>query len=404
MASLERIALSKRCYKNVFLFLKARYAGEKMKFFYLLFYIFLLFYFPQLSLFSAAGIEYRPIQLPHSAFPSIQGSQSIHVLEIDPSLYEIKPIKALDNGIGRESVLSISTRYGAIASINGGFFAIGGTFDGRACGALKIHDWYALPMKPRGCIGWSSQTQTPSMDRLLVNKIVSYKSKQIVVDGLNRQRKEGEIILFTPSFHKTTLTNPDGEELVVVNDIIRSIVRGGSSKVPENGFILSVQKQHPLFNSFEVGQQMTVTTRINPLKGYTKESDWKAFDYVVGGTPLLIYNGKKILDFEFEQTIPTFLSKKHARTAVGILPSKNWIFVVVDKTDVFEGMTMYELVDLMHHLGCTSALNLDGGGSSTMVYQEAVKNFPHGDEDEGAGQSMTRRVSDAIVILPKTTT
>ena len=36
-----------------------------------------------------------------------------------------------------------------------------------------------------------------------------------------------------------------------------------------------------------------------------------------------------------------------------------------------------------------------------MVSEGVIKNFPHGDEDEGAGQTMIRRVSDAIVVLPK---
>jgi hypothetical protein len=67
--------------------------------------------------------------------------------------YEINPTKALDNGIGRKSVLSISNHCGALGSINGGFFSIGGSFDGKACGTLKIHDWYGLPIEPRGCIG-----------------------------------------------------------------------------------------------------------------------------------------------------------------------------------------------------------------------------------------------------------
>ena len=143
------------------------------------------------------------------------GVQSIHVIEVDPSLYEIRPAKALDNGIGRESVLSISSRYGAAASVNGGFFSIGGTFDGKACGTLKIHDWYALPAKPRGCIGWSLEAQTPKMDRLLVNVKADYQATQISADGLNRPRKIGEMILFTPCFHRTTLTNPDVSKLLI---------------------------------------------------------------------------------------------------------------------------------------------------------------------------------------------
>ena len=121
----------------------------------------------------------------------------------------------------------------------------------------------------------------------------------------------------------------------------------------------------------------------------------------MGGTPLLLYNNTKITNFETERTISTFLSNKHARTAVGILPNGNWIFVVVDKTAHFEGMTIYELAELMQWLGCVHALNLDGGGSSTLIYEGMIKNSPCGDEEEGAGQNITRRVSDALVVVAK---
>lgn len=363
----------------------------------------LLLFVPLLSLFSGAGLEYTHLELPGTPYFDfyITGSQSIHIIEIDPMQYEIKPIKALDDGIGRESVLSISTRYGAVASINGGFFSIGGTFDGRACGTLKIHEWYALPIKPRGCIGWSIGDQTPIMDRLLVSTSAGYNFREIQLDGLNRPRKEGEIILFTPCFHRTTLTNPDGQEIIVINGTIQSILKGGSTKIPENGFVLSIQEKSPLFNHFEIGMPLIFKTEINPLMGITSSNDWDTLDYIVGGTPLLIYNHARIIDFESEKTIPTFLSNRHARTAIGVLPDGNWIFVVVDKTGLFDGMTIYELSDLMVRLGCVHALNLDGGGSSTMVYEGVVKNSPRGDEDEGAGKDTVRRVSDAIVVLPK---
>lgn len=366
--------------------------------------LFLLFFLaPFLSLFSASGLEYTHLELPGASYFDyyIRGRQSVHIIEVDPLQYEIKPIKALDDGLGRESVLSISNRYGAVASINGGFFSIGGTFDGKACGTLKIHDWYALPTKPRGCIGWSLGNQNPIMDRLLVSTTADYNFSEIPLNGLNRPRKEGEILLFTPCFHRTTLTNPDGKEIVVVDGIIQSIVSGGSTKIPENGFVISIQEKHPLSHSFEVGMPLTVTTQINPFMGITSSDDWASLDYIVGGTPLLLYNHARIIDFESEQTLATFLSHRHARTAVGILPNGNWIFVVVDKTGLFDGMTMYELSDFMARLGCTHALNLDGGGSSTMVCEGIIKNSPHGDEDEGAGQNTVRRVSDAIIVLPK---
>src|SRR3954464_10533744 len=141
--------------------------------------MYLLFVFPILSLLCAEGLEYKYLEVSNSA---------VHVVEVDPDLYEIRPAKALDDGLGRESVTSLSARYGAVAAVNGGFFSIGGTFDGKACGALKIQDWYALPVKPRGCLGWSSSEQMPIMDRLWVKLVAHYKLGRFSIDGLNRPR------------------------------------------------------------------------------------------------------------------------------------------------------------------------------------------------------------------------
>lgn len=366
----------------------------------------MFFHFLLLSscfLLSLSGVQYTHLQISENSpdFSFITDKQSVHILNIDPKLYEIKPIKALDDGIGRESVLSIANRYGAIASVNGGFFSIGGTLDGKPAGALKIQDWYALPFKPRGCIGWSGDEQNPKMDRLLVSVKGKYGLNPISIDGLNRGRQKGEIVLFTPCFHKTTLTNPDGEEVVVVNDVVESIRKGGSTKIPENGYVLSIEKSHPLFHTFAIGKPVTFSMQITPILQRGSAKEWENFDYIVGGTPILIYDRVKVTDFQAEQTRATFLSDKHARTAVGVLPDGHWIFVVVDRTEDSNGVTMEELASLMVKLGCVHALNLDGGGSSTMVYQNAIKNSPRGDEDEGNGEQTVRRVSDAIIIRAK---
>ena len=347
------------------------------------------------SLFAREGIEYSQREI-FSYF--YLDNQVIHILEIDPDLYEIKPVKAVDSGIGRESVLSLAKRHGALAAINGGFFSIGGTLDGKACGALKIHEWIALPTKHRGCIGWGPQS--PVFDRLRVYVTCDQASKTIVLDGLNCSRKEGQAILFTPLFHRTTLTGSDGEEILIQNGKITAIYRGrGSSVIPSDGAILSIQKAHPLFGKLEVGAPISYRFRVQTE--FTPAQNWAHLDYIVGGTPLLIYHEEKITDFSPEETIQTFLIDRHSRTAVGLLPNGHWLFVVVDKAGVLDGMTMGELADFMESLGCVYALNLDGGGSSTMVYEGDVKNTPHGDEDEGLGREMIRRVSDAFIVIPK---
>ena len=134
---------------------------------------------------------------------------------------------------------------------------------------------------------------------------------------------------------------------------------------------------------------------------YTSKEDWKKMDYIVGGTPILVRNGTIIKDFSLEDTLINFLIKKHSRTAVGITKNGNWLFVVIDGRlyDLVGGMKMKTLAKYMLDLGCIEALNLDGGSSSTIVYENLVVNSPHGNISE-AGKNVTA-VSDAILIFPK---
>ena len=67
------------------------------------------------------------------------------------------------------------------------------------------------------------------------------------------------------------------------------------------------------------------------------------------------------------------------RTAVGILEEGHYVLVVSDgRSEESEGLSLYELAAFMQSLGVQTAYNLDGGGSSTMVFQGSVVNTPSG--------------------------
>lgn len=129
---------------------------------------------------------------------------------------------------------------------------------------------------------------------------------------------------------------------------------------------------------------------------HTTPSDWEPLDHIVGGTPVLIREGTLIEDYSSEQVLDSFLHGKHARTAVGIRDNGDWVFAVVDRH--LGGMTIRELAELMLMLGCKEALNLDGGGSSTMVLDNTVINTPCGKVPQD--DKWVNGVSDAILILP----
>jgi exopolysaccharide biosynthesis protein len=83
------------------------------------------------------------------------------------------------------------------------------------------------------------------------------------------------------------------------------------------------------------------------------------------------------------------------RTAIGIIDELHYIIVVADgRTSESEGLSLLELAELMESYGCVTAYNLDGGGSSTMVFNGKVVNNPTTN-----GNSITERsVSDIVYI------
>ena len=83
------------------------------------------------------------------------------------------------------------------------------------------------------------------------------------------------------------------------------------------------------------------------------------------------------------------------RTAIGLLSPLHYLFVVSDgRTEESVGLSLYELAILMKDLGCTTAYNLDGGGSSTMWFNGRVLNRPTTFGDKIAERS----VSDIVFI------
>jgi exopolysaccharide biosynthesis protein len=82
------------------------------------------------------------------------------------------------------------------------------------------------------------------------------------------------------------------------------------------------------------------------------------------------------------------------RTAIGIINKLHYVFVVSDgRTSSNAGLTLYELAEYMKSLGCTTAYNLDGGGSSTMYFNGSVVNNPTDGNSSGE-----RKVSDIIYV------
>lgn len=115
--------------------------------------------------------------------------------------------------------------------------------------------------------------------------------------------------------------------------------------------------------------------------------------------PLLLRDGIEVPQREDR----TFVTHRHNRTALGIRPDGTTLLVVADGRfkHQAEGLTLPELQRVLRWLGCTEAINLDGGGSTTMYVHnrpsDGIVNYPSDNrKHDHEGQ---RPVSNAILLL-----
>ncbi|MDK2971600.1 MAG: large repetitive protein [Candidatus Sumerlaeota bacterium] len=116
---------------------------------------------------------------------------------------------------------------------------------------------------------------------------------------------------------------------------------------------------------------------------------------VVGGGPRLLRDGEVVVEEEApkESIRDSFVTDLHPRTAVGVRADGSIVMCVVDgrQPGKSQGINLMDLAEWMKKQGCVDAMNLDGGGSSTMSVRGELVNFP---SDAGGSRS----VSNGIVL------
>ena len=127
------------------------------------------------------------------------------------------------------------------------------------------------------------------------------------------------------------------------------------------------------------------------------DTGWESltgYSTILASGPLLIED-----NFLVAQKDEPFNSNRHPRTAIGTTADNRLIAVVVDgRNSLAHGMSMGELALLMEALGCTQAMNLDGGGSSTAwVKGYGVVNHPS--DNKLFDHQGERAVANAICIV-----
>ena len=124
------------------------------------------------------------------------------------------------------------------------------------------------------------------------------------------------------------------------------------------------------------------------------EQDIEAEDVVTTGPVLLVGGAPEPVAGD------KFNTNRHPRTAVGRRADGTVLLVTADgRNKLAAGLSMEELQQVMAALGCTDAINLDGGGSTTMVVRGAIVNHPSDNQQfDPAGE---RPVANAIIVRLK---
>jgi len=331
------------------------------------------------------------------------GPLSVWLLRLDLAQADLRPVLANDQIMETETVAGIATRHHAVAAVNAGFFLP----NGDPLGVLKIDGQLVSDARrSRGAVGIVRLGSQPRLifDRLsasLTLHVTREDAADAALDiaGVDTTRLLGRLMLFTPAYHAHSDTAPGGLEWVVEGDPLR--VRAaprsqGKTEIPPDGYVLSFggRRAPPALAGLAPGSEVAIETRYRPAE--SRPEEWTAAEDIIGGAGLLARQGRYVVDWAVESFAAGFAEHRHPRTLVGTRDDGSVWLVTVDgrQPELSVGMTLVELRELARRLRLTDALNLDGGGSTTMWVDGDTVNSP----SDVAGP---RPVSDALLVTSR---
>ncbi len=330
---------------------------------------------------------------------------SIHVLEVSRKEKQIlvRAVKSQpnENGMQRELPTVMATRVGAkaVAVINGDYDMAGdflGVSDGLTVTSGEISTtgkpiWPAMAIRKSGA---------PVIAVPKVEIEIRAGKRAWLIGALNKPfspaHGEGSRV-FTREYRSSLRLGP-GFRAVIIKNLkpplplrANSEIQGEVAERPEignefavpAGSLVFVERATPLDTAV---QNLPPGTRVRLRINVEMERRRDVRD-VIGGFPILVRAGVR----NIEGTPGANLKLRHPRTTV-CYNDRSVIFTVVDgrQPQLSVGMTLEELADLQVELGCTMAMNTDGGGSSVMVITDPalrIVNSPSDGKERGRGNA-----------------
>ena len=345
---------------------------------------------------SEAGLTYTNVTVPREPW-------SIHVVKIDRSQKDLVffSAHARDRVLGvsliAEQARAVPREIGrAVAGVNGDFYLRDNPIYGGDPRGLQIVNGDLISAPDTVCV-WFDADGNPHLDEVKGDFKTSF--------GLNQQRRSSLAVLYTPTYGPST-RSPGGRELILEKDgngpwlplpagqtnraRVREISSNGNTRLAPDIMVLSfAPEQLGTLPEVTPGTVLQISTATTP--------DLKGVKTAIAGGPAIIKDGQP---FSLRHAPPGASSdytqrsryERHPRSAVGWSPTHVY-FVTVDgrQPGLSVGMKLAELAEFMAGLGCTDAMNLDGGKSAQLWMSGQIVNSPCQGEDTVANSLLVVR-------------
>lgn len=291
----------------------------------------------------------------------------INVVEIDLKLannFELKPAlsSTSDNLKSRRTITTIAKNTNSIVALNGTFFK---PQTGVPLGTLMIDGKMLTgPVYDRVAMGIFDDGF--DMARVQFKSYLNGSKSSVKVDNINQPRMLTTYVLaYSKAWGTTSPASPKYGFQIAVKD--NKIVGSSYSSmtIPEGGYVIvGPEKQlRPLVNEKNIKFEIGTTP------------DWKDVKHIISGGPYLVKNSEVFVDMTAQKL--GAIGGKNPRSAIGFTKDNEMIMVAVDGREGSSvGMTLMQLANFMKSVGCTNAMNLDGGGSTVMYVNGRVVNSP----------------------------
>ena len=341
---------------------------------------------------------------------------SIDLLKFDLSTneYKLRTVKANNLLNAKETTTAMvktltDSRYNVVAAINADFFEADGEIinnmisEGSFVKAVKFTD------SPFNSFV-NSQLAITADNKLFMEQFV-FSGQLILRNGIsetinriNSKADSNTITLYNSFQGEFTPTSNDNwfvsemplevfrQNLDTLFCLAADSFRVGGNLKIDSDFILSANSKYARYLEREIktGDTLRIILRLNPT--YT------SINSLIGGWPRLVKDGINLISVNdsLEGSLPRFTNSRHPRTGIGFSKDSSIIFFIsVDgRQQRSRGMTLLEFADLMIEQGIYQGLNLDGGGSTTMVINNKIVNSPSDKTGE-------RKVGNCILLIKK---